>query len=266
MGRLIGYMANRTDRLGDVLDQEHDAIAPDESFRPDAWGIGFYQGGEVLHKKRPKLDDGPIDWEKVARDVRSDAVLIHFRNATVGDFRTDNTHPFRFRQWLFAHVGTIEGFAAIKGSLLESIPDFLARSVRGATDSEHVFMVLLSFLHDAGQLDHPDADRDVVLGAIRSTLALVARHCAEVGAPAPTLDLVLTNGRQMYAVRQGGPLFYVERANLPDGSGEADERAGAVRYVLVYSNGEAPAPGYSVIPQGSVLTIDRNLAAQIQSL
>ena len=69
MGRIIGYMANRKDRLGDVLDEEHEAIAPPPDFRPDAWGIGFYQGGEVLHKKRPKLDEGPIDWEKVARGV-----------------------------------------------------------------------------------------------------------------------------------------------------------------------------------------------------
>lgn len=270
MGRLIGYVANRTDRLGDVLDEEHDAIslragAPGEDFRPDAWGIGFYQGGEVLHKKRPKLTEGPIDWEKVARDVRSDAVVVHFRQATVGDFRSDNTHPFRMRQWLFAHVGTVEGFAAIKESLLESMPDFLRRNIRGSTDSEHVFMTLLSFLHDAGQLDHPDAEREVVLGAIRSSLALIGRHCEEVGAPAPTLNLILTNGRHMYAVRKGGPMHYIERAGLPSGEAKPS-KSGPFRYVLVFSDGADSPVGYSEVPEGSVLTVDRNLQVDVQPL
>ena len=257
MGRLLGYMANRTDRLGDVLDQEGEAIGVSDEFRPDAWGIGFYQGGEVLHKKRPKVDDAPIDWATVAGGVRSDCVVIHLRQATVGDFRADNTHPFRMRQWLFAHNGTVEGFAAIRDRLVESLPDFLRRNVRGATDSEHVFHVLLSFLHDAGQLENPDPDEKTVLGAIRSTIALIDSHCAEVGAPAPTLNLVLTNGRTMFAVCRNAPLHVVERAGLPSDGPSAE--AGAFRYVLVFSNGEKTPPGYSTVKPSSVLVIDRNL-------
>ena len=265
MGRLLGYMANRTDRLGDVLDEEHEAIAPPADFRPDAWGIGFYQAGEVLHKKRPKLEEGPIDWESVARGVRSDAVVIHFRSATVGDFRADNTHPFRMRQWLFAHNGTVHGFNAIRERLLESLPDFLGRNIRGSTDSEHVFHVFLSFLHDAGQLDHPDAEDKVVLGAIRSTIALIDRHCAEVGAPEATLNMILTNGAHMYTVSRKGPVYYAERAGLPSMT-PAGEGAGAFRYVLVTSNGKDAPIGFEKLPENSVLVIDRNLAVSTHEL
>ena len=52
MGRLIGYMANRVDRLPEALAEEKLAIGETPSHAADAWGIGFYQGGEVLHKKR----------------------------------------------------------------------------------------------------------------------------------------------------------------------------------------------------------------------
>lgn len=265
MGRLLGYMANRTDRLGDVLDEEHDAIAPPPDFRPDAWGIGFYQGGEVLHKKRPKLDEGPIDWESVARDVRSDCVVIHFRHATVGDFRADNTHPFRMRHWMFAHNGTVHGFAAIRERLLHSMPDFLRHNVRGSTDSEHVFGVLLSFLHDAGHLDTIDADDKVVLGALRSTVALIDRHCAEVGAPEPSLNLIVTNGRAMYALRRNSPVFYVERNGLP-GDGHTAKGGGSFRYVLIVSDGEVAPTGYETLPEGSVLVVDRNLSVGLHNL
>jgi predicted glutamine amidotransferase len=270
MGRLLGYMANRTDRLGDVLDEERAAIAPPPEFRPDAWGIGFYQGGEVLHKKRPKLEAGPIDWESVARGVRSDCVVIHFRLATVGDFRADNTHPFRMRQWLFAHNGTVEGFSAIRQRMLESMPDFLRRNVRGSTDSEAVFHVLLSFLDDAGQLDHPEAEEKVVLGAIRSTVALLDRHCAEVGAPEPALNFVLTNGRCMYAVRRNEPLHFVERSGLPSDPEHArpdrPHGAGTFRYVLVFSDGAKAPAGYSALEPGSVLVIDRALTVSSHKL
>lgn len=260
MGRLIGYMANRRDRLGDVLDEEHEAIALPPGFKPDAWGIGFYQGGEVLHKKRPKLGDGPIDWENVARGVQSDAVLIHFRQATVGDFRADNTHPFRMRSWLFAHNGTIHGFDAIRPRLLESLPDFLQRAIRGSTDSEHAFAVLLSFLHDASQLDRADADPKGVHGAIRSTVAMLDRLCAEVGAPEPSLNLMLTNGRELYALRRGGHMYYAQRTSTPTKGG------GAFRYVLLCSDGEKVPTGFSELEASSILMVDRNLDVTIQAL
>lgn len=265
MGRLLGYMANRMDRLGDVLSEERPFIAPPPDFRPDAWGIGFYQGGEVLHKKRPKLDPGPIDWESVARGVSSDCVLIHFRQATVGDFRADNTHPFRMGQWLFAHNGTVERFTAIRERLLESMPDFLRRNIRGSTDSEHVFHVVLSFLHDAGQLEAPDVDEKVVLAALRSTAALLDRHGAEVGAPPPKLNVLLTNGRKMFAMRRDEPLFWVERHGLPS-EGPSRTGEGSFRYVLVFSNGEEAPQGYSLVPSQSVLVVDRSLATHVHRL
>ena len=265
MGRMLGYMANRADRLGDVLEEERAAIAPAPDFHPDAWGIGFYQGGEVLHKKRPQLEGEPIDWEGVARGVRSDAVVIHLRSATVGDFRAENTHPFRMRQWLFAHTGTVEGFSAIRPRLLESMPDFLRRNVRGGTDSEHIFHVLLSFLHDAGQLDHPDADSKVVLGAVRSTFALLDRYCAEIKAPAPDGNLILTTGRTMYAVCRESPMLYAERSGFEPGE-DSPKGGGAMRYVLVVSNGEQVPGTFEVLEPGHVLCIDRNLQVSTQPL
>ncbi|MGF1467029.1 MAG: class II glutamine amidotransferase [Sandaracinaceae bacterium] len=266
MGRLIGYMANRADRLGQVLDEEEPAIAPPSHFSPDAWGIGFYQGGEVLFKKRPTTSDGPIDWKAVARGVGSDCVVVHLREATVGDFHADNTHPFRMGQWLFAHNGTVEGFAAIRSRLVESLPDFLRRNIRGSTDSEHVFHVLLSFLHDEGILDHADADPKTVFGAIRSTVALLDRHAAEVAAPLPTLNMVLTNGRYLYALRRDLPIYYVQRTGLPSEGRIHKEGAGALRYVLLFSDGEVGPVGYDELPPRSVLTVDRDLGVQVTPL
>ena len=50
MARLIGYMANRADRLRDAFHQERAAITALPADLRSAWGLGFYQGDEVLHK------------------------------------------------------------------------------------------------------------------------------------------------------------------------------------------------------------------------
>jgi len=287
MARLIGYMSNRSDRLRDALHQERAAIAGAPA-QADGWGLGFYQGGEVLHKKRPQTTGEALDWEEIAGDVRSHCVIAHLRQATVGDFRAENTHPFRMRQWLFAHNGTIDRFAALRSALLEQLPDFLQRNVRGETDSELFFHAVLSFLHDAGQLDNPDVDDRHVLHALRSSVTLVDRLAAEVGGKHGTLNVVLTNGRKMFALRRGKPLAFVERHGLhdtraPAGSARAEAEAAALRYVMLLSDGPELAPsersvelagggrvelagGWRSIEEGNVLIVDRDLQTTIQPL
>lgn len=270
MARLIGYMSNRADRLSDALHQERAATASAPT-SADGWGVGFYQGGEVLHKKRPQTAGEAIDWIDIAGDVHSHCVVAHLRQATVGDFRAENTHPFRMRQWLFAHNGTIDRFAALRGALFEQLPDFLRRNVRGETDSELFFHAVLSFLHDAGQLDNPDIDDRHVLHALRSSVSLVDRLAAEVGGKPGTLNLVLTNGRKLYAMRRGKPLSFVERHGLhdtrsPAGSARAEAEAAALRYVMVLSDGPTLAPGWRDVEEAHVLVVDRDLQTSIHAL
>lgn len=254
MGRLIGYVANRSDRLEDVLVEERAAVGETPNGDAKAWGLGFYQGGEILHRKRPtRNESSPLTWSEIAGGVRTDCAVIHLRQATVGDYRAENTHPFRMRQWLFAHRGTVHGFDALREALLSPMPDFLRRGIRGTTDSEHVFAAFLSFLHDEGQLDATDPEPAAVLAATRSTLALIDRLTSEVGAPASELDLMISNGRALFVVRRGRPIHYVRRE-------VGGERTGTFRYVLAVANDAVPAPGYKTLPDGSALVIGRDLA------
>ncbi len=267
MGRLIGYMANRADRLPQALAEEKLAVGESPTEAADAWGIGFYQGGEVLHKKRPHRGGDRVQWSDIAGNVRTDAAVIHLRNATVGDYRAENTHPFRMRQWLFAHVGTVAGFDAMKSGLLDPMPDFLRRNVRGTTDSEVVFHSLLSFLDDAGKLDDVDAEQKTLLGAARSTLSLVDRLGQEIGAPESTLSFLLTNGRQMLAVRRGLPMSFVERELLGDARTHGRGPASSLRYVMVVGgDGPVTAPEHRPLEQGQALVIDHDLNATLHKL
>ena len=52
MARLFGLIGNRTDLAGRVLASEADALRVQSRGGSLGWGVGFYQGGEVLMRRR----------------------------------------------------------------------------------------------------------------------------------------------------------------------------------------------------------------------
>lgn len=270
MSRLIGYVANRADRMRDALYQERAVLRNDTDPSPaSGWGIGFYAGDEVLHKKRPTHASPQVDWQQIAGDVRSDCAVLHLRQPTVGDFRAENAHPFRMRSWLFAHEGTVGRFDAVRENLAAMIPDFLRRNIRGQTDSEYLFHAILALLHDAGQLDNPDVNEGHALTAIGAAVTLVERLAAEVGSKAASLSFILTNGRSMYALHHGTPMSYVEREGLhdpPEDYTTPPTGSTPLRYVMISSGTDETPPEFHAIPERSVAIVDRSLGVTLHPL
>lgn len=220
MARLFGIIGNRPDLAARVLASEADALrAQSKGGAPLGWGLGFYQGGEVLMRRRPIDERQEIDVAALAADVRADLVIGHVRYATVGALRTENTHPFRYRQWLFAQTGTVSEFEQVRDWLVASVPDFLRSGIRGDTDAEVVFHVFLSFLHDAGRLNDGLGDPELLRDALRSSLAVVDGMTAEVGADAARLNLMVSSGDQLVALRRSDAEM---RLRVLSGKADAD--------------------------------------------
>src|SRR5580704_9298174 len=202
MARLFGIIGNRPDLAARVLAFEAEPLRARSKGTPLGWGLGFYQGGEVLMRRRPIDERTDIDVAALASDVRADLVVGHVRHATVGALRTENTHPFRYRQWVFAQTGTISEFDHIRDRLGASVPDFLRSGIRGDTDAEVLFHVFLSFLHDSGRLNDGQVEPSLVREALRSSLAVVDGMTAEVGIEGAKLNLMVSNGDQLVAVHR----------------------------------------------------------------
>jgi predicted glutamine amidotransferase len=266
MARLIGYIANRADRLRDAFHQERHAIAGLPADQRGAWGIGFYQGDEVLHKKQPAPDGEPIDWDVIANKITTDCAIAHLRQATVGGFSLDNTHPFRFRQWLFAHVGTLRSFDELKEQLLAELPDFLRRNIRGSSDSELFFHTILAGLHVRNQLEAAEPSETTVLESIGAAVASIDKAA---GGPS-TLNLILSNGRFMYALRHGAPFGYTEHTGLQDPAEPREERARPgsplLHYFMLASGGQDIPKGYETLQEDHVAIISRDLVMKHLSL
>ncbi|WP_394850300.1 class II glutamine amidotransferase [Pendulispora brunnea] len=294
MARLFGLIGNRADLAARVLASEADALrvhargpGPGAKGGPLGWGMGFYQGGEVLIRRRP-IDDRPeIDVAKNAHDVRADILIGHVRQATVGSLRTENTHPFRYRQWLFAQTGTVSRFDGIKERLAASVPEFLRGGIRGETDAEIVFHVFLSFLHDAGRLEDMSIEEGVVRDALRSTLSVVDGMTAEIGAEPGALNILVTNGDVIVALHRNDAMAYRQFSGKADADAligddlqlrrRAPELA-HMHFVLLASDLEdasnAPAPASSKaslarwkkIPDRAIVTLTRGDDPKIEVL
>jgi predicted glutamine amidotransferase len=219
MARLFGIIGNRPDLAARVLAFEAEALRARSKGAPLGWGLGFYQGGEVLMRRRP-IDERPeIDVAKLAADVRADLVVGHVRHATIGPLRTENTHPFRYRQWLFVQTGTVTEFEQVRERLVASVPDFLRGGIRGDTDAEVLFHVFLSFLHDAGRLNEGQVESGLVREALRSSLAVVDGMTAEVGSGAAKLNMIVSDGDQLVAVHRSDAAM---RVRVLTGKADAD--------------------------------------------
>jgi predicted glutamine amidotransferase len=266
MSRLFGFIGNRPDLASRVLDVEAAALKVHTSSRRVGWGLGFYQGADVLLRRRPVDDRAVIDVASLTRDVRADVLVGNVRAAGQGEPRTENTQPFRYRQWLFAHSGEVAEFDRLRDRLTSSIPDFLQRNVRGETDSELLFYLFLSFLHDAGSLQDSTA-APVVTTALRSTLALVDRLCEEEGAAdAGPTGFMVSNGEYLAVLNRNAGIAWravrgeadieallpedgLRRIRLPD--------MARVRFTLVAGGFTDELPRWNLLPDRATVVFGR---------
>lgn len=285
MARLFGLIGNRADLAGRALAAEKDGLEVQSRGASLGWGVGFYQGGEVLMRRRPIDDRESIDVAKVAGDVRADLLVGHVRQATVGTLRTENTHPFRYRQWLFAQTGTLPSFDAIRERLAASVPEFLRSSIRGETDAEILFYVFLSFLHDAGRLNDALTAPPHVRDALRSCVAVVDGMAAEVGGAPSQVNLMVSDGEHLFALHRGAQMGYRVFAGKVDAEGLIGDDLGLRRktpelaqmhFTLLASDFDdewslaSSTPGaqsrWKVVPERAIVTCARGQEPHIESL
>jgi glutamine amidotransferase len=271
-------MCNEPEHLKCALLEARESLVVDSA--PDGWGLAFFQGGEVLLQRNPKPMAGPVDFYTAIRDLRTDYVIGQVRDPGSEPPKLENTQPFRFRTWVFAHSGRIERFDAVRKEVAEFVPDFLRRNIRGETDSEQLFHLYLAFLHDAGKLDDPQIGVTDAVSALRATSAMLDRLVAQAGGTPGPLNVIVANGRVMLAMRRGRPMHLYQqhgvhdcricRMSVTEDGAFKDRRRirhEHLRSVLVASEPKKIGEhGWHEVPEASIVAISRDLSTQIQPL
>jgi hypothetical protein len=265
--KLFACMCNQPQRLSAALAPVRGAlVAPPHVSR---WGLGYIQGGDVLLVRTPRASELPIDLggpltgspAEIATDC---AIAIAVRDVatipTLGG--TDNTPPFRFRRWLFAQSGVAD-FGDATPRLLERIPEYLRRNLRGRTPTELVFHVFLAMLHDEGTLDDPNLPTTVTRRALASTLHLVNVELERAQRPSMLGNLALSNGRSMIVARVSEPLR-MRRLWVLDDRGNRDD---AFRGVILVSGGDGDArDGFEDVAANTAVLVSRDLQVSFADL
>lgn len=278
MGALVAILQSDPNLLRCQLKRlEAHALLEDGDRLPDAYGFGHYTGGSVLLGKRPSGAPTALSLPDLVGKLDSEALLVHAGRATVGKAKDENTQPFRFRRWLFAHDGAVEGFARIRSRLLAELPDFLRRNLMGDTDSEHAFLWFLKVLKDDGHIDDLDLDAQVAGRALARTVKQLEAWCREAGEQHPSrLTFVATNGRIMAATRRGGPLHYALLEGIVpcalDGidlsTPESDPRVRPHRLVkaVAFATRLGEPSGFIEVPEGSTVAVSRSLQVTVSRI
>jgi predicted glutamine amidotransferase len=81
---------------------------------------------------------------KDKEDIPNNLVIAHIRKKTHGDASMENTHPFHYQNQVFVQNGTIEDFEKHAGLLRSYISSPLKQHIKGETDTECLFFMLLS--------------------------------------------------------------------------------------------------------------------------
>ena len=284
MSHLVAYFGNEPENMSCALFSARNALYS-RGAKPQGWGLGFVQGGDVLLRKRPRAEASEVDLYGLIKDLRADALIgrvgLTANGSDDASIPAEDADPFRFRSWLFGSVGLVSatGFDNVRDKLLESIPAFLRRNIRGKSPSEHVFHLFLAFLHDAGILDAPSPSPAIVHGALRNSMTFLDRLLPDDGNGSSSLGLALvaTNGRCFVAANGAHPMRYLHVEGISDCPvchGRVDrERHGrriqheSVRAVILEANRAVEGRGgWREIPDRSALIVGADRVPAVSAL
>ncbi len=245
MCRLFGQISDAHRTACEPLCSAENALRTQSHLHPHGWGIAWYgaRGPRVRRGVMPAHADR--DFVAAGKRASSRVVLAHVRDASVGRVALENTHPFVEGPWVFAHNGTVARYKrsrAVREALLAALSPERRARLRGETDSERCFQLLLTRLDLRGAATHPSLE-DVRV-AMAETVALV-RAIADRGEHRSTLNFLASDGRLLCACRHGKPL----QLSLP--------RPG--RALVALASEPIGRSGWEPVPEDGFVGVDRRL-------
>ncbi len=269
--KLFACMCNQPQRLSAALVPVRAVLVAQPPVA--RWGLAYNHAGDVLLVRTPKASQTEVDLAApllttthTPAEIATDCVI---GQAVVADSAiesplggTDNTPPFRFRRWMFAMSGRV-AIEDVVPQLVEHVPEFLRRNIRGRTSAEMIFHVFLAMLHDEGNIDDPNLPVAASRRALAATLRLVNAELEKAHKPPSLGNVALTNGRSMIVAHLREPL----RMRRLWVNNDRNERDPAFRGVIMLSGGDGdPHDGFEDVPANNAVLVSRDLQVSFATL
>lgn len=281
MCRMTLYMGDRlsiadlvTRPENSLINQSVRARERPEPLNGDGFGVAWYVDG---HRRPARFRSLTPAWsnanlDELARVTSSECIMAHVRAATGSSFEVSdaNCHPFRCGGFAFMHNGRIENFSRIRRPLMEGLSDEGFQSVRGNTDTEHLFALIGEHLRGREQESSCELLREAICRGIGEIHDLIDEH-----APGSHcyLNFVLTDGRHAAACRYSSDPDYIDSLYVNSGGGyRCDgeecwmEEAGTTRAVMISSEPLNAGPLWRAIDRNHLALVDADLGVRLEAV
>jgi glutamine amidotransferase len=184
------------------------ALAPERY--PDlhlaGWGFGAWSE-HLLKPEDPFIYRRPLaafyddNATRMIPSLQASTVLGHVRAAAYDSkvvMADENCHPYSFDEtpWILAQNGDLPNWMLLQRELLQHCEDRYLRQMRGTTDTEFLYVLLLSLLDG-------DSDEDVQR-AVEEMVRLIARAMTDLDLPAlAKLKMALVSPNRIIGVNAG---------------------------------------------------------------
>ncbi|MGN7248915.1 class II glutamine amidotransferase [Janibacter anophelis] len=170
------------------------------------WGFGAW-GEHLLRPEEPLVYHRPMaafyddNAGTLLPSLQASTVLAHVRAAAYDSkvvIADENCHPFSYEgtRWIVAQNGYLPGWQLLQRELLQHCKDEYLRQMRGSTDTEFIYVLLLSLLQG-------DRDEDVQR-AVEELLRLVAGAMQSLNLPGLTkLKMALVSQDRVIGINWG---------------------------------------------------------------
>lgn len=209
----------------------------------DGFGLGWY--GErpipgLYRDTQPAWGDENL--RSLTHQIKSNLFFAHVRASTGTATSRANCHPFAVGRYLFMHNGQIGGYEQVRRPVEALIDDHHYQFRVGTTDSEALFLAMLSH----GLAEDPYRAMQTVLHKVRQImLAAGVKSALRVTA-------ALSDGERLYALRYSSdqvvPSLYYRLCNRsltvvsePLDTGEAQWHAVPTGHFLSFGGIAAPS-------------------------
>lgn len=282
MCRLMAYMGSPIiiDKLlyqpkNSLINQSINAREIEEPLNGDGFGIGWYVS-DVNYEPVTFVSINPAwsnrNLRNLAPKIRTECFIAHVRAASVGEVSESNCHPFQYKNLLMMHNGGVENFSAIKRQIREPLNDEFYNWIKGQTDSEHIFALLLHFLFK----ENSNPTAETVVAAFQKTFAHLNKLMTDNGiVEAAYLNMVVTNGLFIVGTR------YVTNANetpltlyhsaathyaIENGIGHMTSTHDDDKAILVVSEKLSDDKVWTLIPANHFVIVDQTLNVEIKPI
>lgn len=166
----------------------------------DGFGLGWYtpsisEEPALFTSTLPAWNDRNL--LHLTAKIKSNCFFSHVRAASTGGVNHYNCHPFILGRWMLMHNGNIADFMPVKRHLRHLLDDDIYNWIKGETDSEHFFALLIQ-LAEGRDLNQSQVVADTIRKTIQVVNDLVATYSKH---QTSFFNVCLTDGRRLFATR-----------------------------------------------------------------